>query len=1030
MKRNKLILFGSIGVVATAAVLIANQLSGNEIGSYKKTNLSFLKDQSSEDARIWMDARYIDPETGEKMSDEKLRQIEKAIASAKIDKAVNLTWREEGPDNIGGRTRAILIDKNNINRIWAGSVSGGLFVSTNRANAWNKVESYPGSKFISSMTQTANGTIFVATGSNNEGWSGDGVHFSTDLGVTWDVVPGTSNLSRITEVACAPNSNTIFMATSSGLKKYTVGDASLTDVATTSGISSAVQVSVDGTVIVAAVGSNRTFVSTDSGATFSDRTGQVADNKIPLGGGRIEYAISPMKNSNNQYNIYASRTSSNLLSMHVSQDNGTTWSQFIGSSGTNSNLNIYRDQGTYNSILSVRPDDPSSIMIGGIDIWKWKQQTSNPVSGGFEQLSQWFLNPTNSKYVHADNHEMKWDSSNRLYAGNDGGINLTHDYGITWNTANRGYNVTQFYGIAFDRDGAVMGGTQDNGTLYNNHTGTTYKEFREVGGGDGFECEISFFNPNVKFQSIYYNSIARTIVGGGGESWNPPYPASYGTVGEGGGVFPFHTEIFLAENYDLASKDSILFIPTKDYAANTSIRVSSRSTGDSMSIVTPIALFYDDTVYHNPSLTENRIFVIDAQNGAKILLGNYNYTPFPTASGQTPPVAGDSLLVDFPAGQDTVVVQSTGTYMWYQATNTTSGKVIDLGLDSIKYAVSWDTLTVQDPFQSWYFVYTGANGGEIWGSRDALRFSELNPKWVLLAKGIGTSGGFDIEMSRDLNTLFIASGNKVTRLSGLNVYTSEPNFSSRLGYQGVLYDTPPTSTSLSTIYTGACEGIALNPNNANDLMIMPGFAALRRTSNALAATPTFTTLSPLVSGANPGAMDGIIDRDDSDILVVGTMSGVFTSDNGGASWSYNSEGFEGTPVFEVRQNWRTFAEGNNRPGEIYIGTFGRGIWASSTLLGLDESKGEGSDKVFKSKLKMYPNPVATNTTLEYNLNSSANVVVNVYSVTGALVKTINVKNVSKGAHTMDIDAANFKPGTYIVKMTAGNQSESVKFIKL
>ena len=60
--------------------------------------------------------------------------------------------------------------------------------------------------------------------------------------------------------------------------------------------------------------------------------------------------------------------------------------------------------------------------------------------------------------------------------------------------ANRGYNVTQFYGIAFDRDGAVMGGTQDNGTLYNNHTLSTYKEFRQVGGGDGFECEISYFN--------------------------------------------------------------------------------------------------------------------------------------------------------------------------------------------------------------------------------------------------------------------------------------------------------------------------------------------------------------------------------------------------------------------------------------------------------------------------------------------------------------------------------------------------------
>lgn len=94
--------------------------------------------------------------------------------------------------------------------------------------------------------------------------------------------------------------------------------------------------------------------------------------------------------------------------------------------------------------------------------------------------------------MHSDNHEMKWDNNNRLYIGNDGGIGISQDYGQSFYASNRGYNVTQFYGIAFDREGSVMGGAQDNGTLYNNHANNTYQEFREVLGGDGFECEISF----------------------------------------------------------------------------------------------------------------------------------------------------------------------------------------------------------------------------------------------------------------------------------------------------------------------------------------------------------------------------------------------------------------------------------------------------------------------------------------------------------------------------------------------------------
>jgi hypothetical protein len=34
-------------------------------------------------------------------------------------------WTEIGPSNIGGRIRAVIIDPDNTNNIWAGGVSGG-----------------------------------------------------------------------------------------------------------------------------------------------------------------------------------------------------------------------------------------------------------------------------------------------------------------------------------------------------------------------------------------------------------------------------------------------------------------------------------------------------------------------------------------------------------------------------------------------------------------------------------------------------------------------------------------------------------------------------------------------------------------------------------------------------------------------------------------------------------------------------------------------------------------------------------------
>jgi hypothetical protein len=239
----------------------------------------------------------------------------------------------------------------------------------------------------------------------------------------------------------------------------------------------------------------------------------------------------------------------------------------------------------------------------------------------------------------------------------------------------------------------------------------------------------------------------------------------------------------------------------------------------------------------------------------------------------------------------------------------------------------------------------------------------------------------------------------------------------------------PTATTATKINTTSYEGLTVNPSNPDDVVLFGGFSqGNKRSLNATAATPTFTSLTNITS-PNVACYDGIIDRDDSDIIVVGTSEGVFVTEDGGATWENSSTGFEGTPVFHVRQSWRTFNEGNRRPGEIYIGTYGRGIWASAAYLGIGENGSDGN-QVFKTKLKTYPNPTTDNTTLTFNLSETSNVNVMVYSISGRLVKTITNKNVQAGAQILTIDAQDLPNGTYIVKFIAGKQNETAKFIKM
>jgi hypothetical protein len=975
---KKVYVFGSLMFAGIIAATVSALMLFPSEGKYKQESLTSLEENSSDDAMAWLRARYIDVTTGQPVSAEKLAQIDGQIR--KMKKSKSIVFESMGPDNIGGRTRAIQPDRSNINRVWAGGVSGGLFVSNNKGNTWNRVDSYiaaGGNPYISSMTQTPDNTIFVATGSNNESWNGNGVWYSTDFGFTWQSIPGTSSC---TEIVSSNADNYVWMATSTGLKKWKIGDSALTSVtvAGANGGCAALQISKDGNVVVASFGANKTYVSTNAGVAFVDKSGAATSDLVPNGAARIEYAISPIKNSSNHYSLYAVRTNSNLMSMHVSHNDGETWSQFVGASGPPSEFDIYRDQGTYNSVVSVKPTDPEMILIGGIDIWKWKQQVSNPAYGGFETISQWFVAPNSPIYAHADNHEMKWDANNRIYIGNDGGIGVSNNFGETWYPSNRGYNVTQFYGIAFDRTGAVMGGAQDNGTLYNDFSLSTSQEFRQVKGGDGFECEISFFNPRVMFSTVYYNSISRS--GDKGQTFSsfvPTLPASYDPAGtDASPNHPFHSEIFLAENYDLNSKDSVTLIPTKNYAAGSIIRVPSLSSGDSITFVAPTAYYFDDTLVYEPTLT----------------VGNENF-----------------------------------------GLNAATGETVSMGSDTVIYNVAWDTVRVQDPYQSWFLVYVNANNGELWGTRNALRLAVTSPQWVCVARNIGggTFNSIDVEFSKDLNHCYVSAGNGVWRIDGLgSVYTSDPNFASKVGYITTGSTTSnPTFTTATKITSTSYEGIAVNPNDGNDIICFAGFGGVnRRSVNANVTTPSFTALTAITT---PGVAcyDGIIDRNNSDIIVVGTSSGAFISTNGGASWENSSAGFEGTPVYEVRQSWRSFDEGNDRPGEIYLGTFGRGIWRTTAFLGMDNDGSTGGNGKFDTKLKTYPNPTRDNTTVTFELANAGIVEIQVYSITGRLVKSIR-KSMDEGTNALQIEGDNLANGTYIVKFNSGKQSESVKFIKM
>ncbi len=928
----------------------------------------------------------------------------------------NYPWVERGPNNVGGRTRAIMFDPNDASKkkVWAGGVTGGLWYNndiTDPNSQWQSQNDFWDNISITGIVYDPTNTniFYVGTG---EGWGssvsggrGEGVWKSTDGGASFSQLSASSNFYFVNDLAVRDENGTGVLyvglrgvyyvskthgTADEGLQRSVNGGTSFTQVLPNVPGQNFNYAVAD--IDIAA--NNKLWVGTIySGNGGSDRGGGRILSSIDgttwsveynnTNGERVRLATAP---SDSDY-VYAIIEEFNEIGKIVRTTNqGQTWTNLNEPNDADPGIpstDFSRGQAWVHLSLAVDPNDEDVVYAGSVDLFK----TQN---GGttWDQLTHWY-GGFNYPYVHADHHivAFKPGSSNEVLFGSDGGVARSTNINTnnpTFSDRNNGYNITQFYAGAMHPDSGknyFLAGSQDNGTHKFNSAGVNATT--EVTGGDGAYCFVDQTDPDYQITAYVYNSYWRST--DGGQSFPSPRMQSDFNTGR--------------------------FINPADYDSNLDILYSARNSSSINRI---------SNVSSNPTVDDFTV------SGLGSTASNLLVSPFTTASTTLFVGTGNGNLFKITNADANASSTNIGSNQF--PTGYISG--IDLGASEQEIIVTFSNYGVTS-------VWYTSNGGSTWTSKEGnlpdmpvrwCLFNPLNTDQVLLATEVGVWATANINAS---NVVWTPSGNGLAnvRVNMLQYRESDHEVLAVTYGRGLFTSdgftaTFPPITKFSASKDEICFGDTLvlsdssrfHPNSWN-WTINPNTVSFVNGTNSGSQNPEIVFNASgnydvvlASTNANGSDQDSLVVS--VDILPKPTVSRILDSlhcnENGFAyQWFKGGLAISG----ETNQDYTMLTNGDYSVEIKQLSSCSR----SSDILSFNSIGLAENPNVLH--FNAYPVPVKTGLTIELDLRKEMTTTFQIFNVTGKLVQQGFLSN-EKSIKTT-IDCSKLSSGAYTLRLMNG-----------
>jgi hypothetical protein len=422
-------------------------------------------------------------------------------------------WVEQGPasasggqdftltgDAVSGAVNSLAAHPTDANIIYAGTVGGGIWRTTDGGGNWTPLTDLFPSLGINSIAFSPLDANVLYAGTGNFASGGTvggpiGLLRTTDAGATWSIV-GAAQLGTRRILAVVPTAigtsvaNQVVLAGTigGGLWRSTDGGTNFTQISGASGSSDGLDNDADGTVdeagelnfpaggnvhVVRDPGNNNRLYAARAGTGIfrSDNGGanwvQVNNGLTGVAGStRIELSVSAAAGNP----VYAGfiNGAQQLGNVFRTTDQGGNWAA-IGVA-PNTNGSSAGAQGNLHFAIVADPADATLVYVSG-DTFAGGPFFGNLARGDSDDGSWTAISRSlNTLFTapHADSRDMAFDANGNLLEADDGGVfRLNSPSGLvsTWNNANGNLRITEFYVAAYDHlNDRIFGGSQDTGT--------------------------------------------------------------------------------------------------------------------------------------------------------------------------------------------------------------------------------------------------------------------------------------------------------------------------------------------------------------------------------------------------------------------------------------------------------------------------------------------------------------------------------------------------------------------------------------